>query len=51
MPKEHRLWGTIRDALELRHRTHACAEYLECLRRVELPRDRIPQLREVSESV
>lgn len=49
--EEHLLWRIIRDALEPAHQKHACAEYLECVRKVDLPRDRIPQLREVSEKV
>jgi phenylalanine-4-hydroxylase len=49
--EEHRLWRAIRDALESEHRRHACAEYLECVRKLDLPRHRIPQLREVSEKV
>ena len=48
---EHALWRTIRDALEPAHRAHACAEYLEAARRLDLPRAKIPQLREVSERV
>ncbi len=50
-PEEHELWRTIREALEPAHRRHACAEYLECVRRLDLPRERIPQLREVTEKV
>lgn len=49
--EEHLLWGNIRRALEPAHRQYACAEYLECVKRLELPRDRIPQLHEVSEKV
>jgi phenylalanine-4-hydroxylase len=49
--EEHALWRAIRDALEPAHRAHACAEYLEAARRLDLPRERIPQLREVSERV
>ena len=49
--EEHLLWGHIRDALEPAHQQHACGEYLECIKKLELPRDRIPQLREVSEKV
>ena len=45
---EHDLWSTIWDALEPAHRECACAEYLECGRRLDLPRDRIPQLDEVT---
>lgn len=48
---EHKLWQTIRDALEPAHQQYACAEYLECVEKLELPRNRIPQLREVSEKV
>jgi phenylalanine-4-hydroxylase len=49
--EEHALWRTIRDALEPAHRAHACAEYLEAARRLALPRERIPQLAEVSARV
>lgn len=48
---EHQLWQTIRDALRPQHESHACAEYMECVRRLALPRERIPQLREVSAKV
>jgi len=48
---EHQLWQTIRNALEPAQQRYACAEYLECVQKLELPRDRIPQLREVSEKV
>jgi phenylalanine-4-hydroxylase len=49
--EEHALWRTIRDALEPAQRAHACAEYLEAARRLDLPREHIPQLSEVSERV
>lgn len=49
--EEHRLWSIVRDALRPQHERHACAEYLECVRRLDLACDRIPQLREVSERV
>ncbi|MBA3712775.1 MAG: phenylalanine 4-monooxygenase [Pyrinomonadaceae bacterium] len=49
--KEHDVWRVICEALRSAHRQHACAEYLECVRRLDLPRDRIPQMREVSERV
>jgi phenylalanine-4-hydroxylase len=49
--EENALWRTIRDALKPAHRAHACAEYLEAARRLDLPRAAIPQLREVSERV
>src|SRR5215211_6620614 len=49
--EEHGVWRAIWEALEPAHRRHACAEYLECLRRLDLPRDRIPQMREVTKKV
>ena len=49
--QEHATWRTICDALDGAHRRHACAEYLECVRRLDLPRERIPQLAEVSARV
>lgn len=49
--EEHKVWGTIWKALNQAHREHACAEYLECVKLLGLPQDRIPQLREVSERV
>lgn len=49
--EEHQLWQIIQDALRPQHLRHACAEYLECVERLALPRERIPQLREVSAKV
>jgi phenylalanine-4-hydroxylase len=49
--EEHALWRTVRDALDPQQQRHACAEYLESVRRLALPRERIPQLREVSSRV
>lgn len=49
--EEHGVWRAIWQALGPAHARHACAEYLACVRRLELPRDRIPQLREVSARV
>ena len=48
---EHGVWQTIWKALGLAHREHACAEYLECLERLDFDSDRIPQLDEVSQKV
>lgn len=45
---EHRVWQLINAQLREVHRQHACAEYLECARRLKLPVDRIPQLRDIS---
>lgn len=50
-PEEHEVWRAIMRALGPAHRAHACAEYLACAERLGLPRDRIPQLREVSAKV
>ena len=49
--QEHKVWRLIWEAVESAHQKHACAEYLECVRRLDLPRQRIPQLREVSAKV
>ena len=48
---EHRVWQTIWRALGPAHREHACAEYLECLERLDFDTDHIPQLDEVSQKV
>jgi phenylalanine-4-hydroxylase len=49
--EEHEVWRTIWTALGQAHAAHACTEYLECVRRLDLPVDRIPQLREVAAKV
>jgi phenylalanine-4-hydroxylase len=49
--EEHELWRVVWEALGPAHASHACAEYLESLKRLDLPRVRIPQLGEVSERV
>ncbi|HKS28801.1 MAG TPA: phenylalanine 4-monooxygenase [Pyrinomonadaceae bacterium] len=49
--EEHEVWRTIREALEAAHARHACAEYLDSVKRLDLPRERIPQMSEVSERV
>jgi len=48
---EHGVWKTIWKALGPAHRAHACAEYLDCLERLDFDADRIPQLDEVSRKV
>jgi len=48
---EHGVWQKIWKALDRAHREHACAEYLECLERLDFESDRIPQLDEVSRKV
>jgi len=49
--EEHQVWLTIWRALQPAHRQYACAEYLECLEKLDFAPDRIPQLREVNEKV
>lgn len=49
--QEHEVWRLIWEAIEPAHQTYACAEYLECVKRLNLPRNYIPQLREVSAKV
>ena len=49
--QEHSVWKTIWTALGPAHRAHACAEYLDCLERLDFGMDRIPQLDEVSRKV
>jgi phenylalanine-4-hydroxylase len=48
---EHGVWQTIWRALGPAHREHACAEYLDCLDRLDFDTDRIPQLNEVTRKV
>ena len=48
---EHHVWQTIWKALGPAHRDHACAEYLDCLQKLNFDTDRIPQLDEVSRKV
>src|SRR6267142_2885123 len=49
--EEDELWGIIRNALEPVHAKFACAEFLQSLEMIDLPRHRIPQLSEVTEKV
>ncbi|HEX8141896.1 MAG TPA: phenylalanine 4-monooxygenase [Pyrinomonadaceae bacterium] len=49
--EEHGVWRAILEALGPTQQKYACHEYLECIRRMDLPRERIPQLREVTEKV
>jgi len=49
--EEHGVWRTIWKALVPAQKAHACSEYLQAVKRLELGSDRIPQLREVSERV
>jgi phenylalanine-4-hydroxylase len=49
--EEHGVWQTIWQALEPAQQRHACAEYLECVRRLSFDTKRIPQLGEISKKV
>ena len=49
--EEHQVWATIWNALQPAHQLHACAEYRECLTKLDFVPDRIPQLREINEKV
>lgn len=44
---EHAVWGTVSRELAEQHRRFAVAEYLDGARRLGLPPDRVPQLREL----
>ena len=46
---EHEVWRAVSEALEAKHRTYACAAFLEGKERLGLPVDRVPQLEEVSD--
>jgi phenylalanine-4-hydroxylase len=48
---EHRVWQTIWKALGPAHREHACAEYLDCLEKLNFDMHGIPQLDEISRKV
>jgi phenylalanine-4-hydroxylase len=49
--EEHQVWRAIWEALRPAHQRHACAEYIEGLKKLDFEPDRIPQLREVNEKV
>lgn len=49
--EEHQVWQAICRELAPAHREHACAEYLNCLDRLNFDHDRIPQLGDVSAKV
>ena len=46
--QEHAVWRAVWEHLAQAHARHACAEYQTCSRRLDMPRDRIPQLEQVS---
>jgi len=50
-PEEDAVWRSVSAELGRLHRDLACAEYLAGAARLDLPADRVPQLREVDERV
>lgn len=50
-PEEDAVWREVSSELAVKHRRYACAAYLDGARRLVLPSDRVPQLREVDERV
>ncbi|MBO3746699.1 phenylalanine 4-monooxygenase [Streptosporangiaceae bacterium NEAU-GS5] len=47
--EEHQVWALVTRELAVKHRTYAIQEFLDAAERLDLPKDRIPQLEEVSE--
>ena len=47
--EEQQVWRTVSRELAAKHERLACGEYREAMARLDLPRDRIPQLAEVSQ--
>src|SRR5579862_6542418 len=50
-PEEDELWRLVSTELAAKHEGAACAEFLSASRRLVLPNERVPQLREVDERV
>ena len=49
--EEDDVWARVSHELAAKHRRYACAEYLSGAAALTLPRERVPQLREVDEHV
>lgn len=49
--EEDEVWRVVSSELLLKHYSRACREYLVAAERLELPTERVPQLREVDERV
>ena len=49
--EEHGVWRAIMERMGGVQEKYACKEYLEYARKLKLPKDRIPQLQEVSEKL
>lgn len=48
---ENKTWQTAFEELEDRHQTRAFNKYLYATKKLEIPRDRVPQLKEMSERI
>jgi phenylalanine-4-hydroxylase len=49
--EEDEVWRVVSSELSLKHYSRACREYLAAAEQLELPTERVPQLREVDERV
>ncbi|KAB1943836.1 phenylalanine 4-monooxygenase [Micromonospora sp. ALFpr18c] len=49
--EEHEVWRLVCEKLAARHRTDASNEYLEAAEGLAVPRERIPQLRDISRRI
>jgi phenylalanine-4-hydroxylase len=49
--EEDEVWRVVSSELSLKHYSRACREYVTAAERLELPTERVPQLREVDERV
>jgi phenylalanine-4-hydroxylase len=50
-PEEDEVWRTVSSHLAVKHYSRACGAYLTAAARLDLPGERVPQLREVDERV
>jgi len=50
-PEEDGVWALVSGRLAEEHARHACADYRRTMARLDLPTDRVPQLREVNQAV
>ncbi|MBW3536574.1 MAG: phenylalanine 4-monooxygenase [Actinobacteria bacterium] len=46
--EEQEVWRVVSSELREKHRKYACAEYLDSSERLDLPKDHVPQLEDVS---
>lgn len=45
---EHHVWRLVGEQLTIKHRNHACRAYLEASEALDLPKDHVPQLDDVT---